>query len=503
MKRFIAKVLTAALLLSILTLPLTSCSGIKSSLTGFKDSLMIRVLEGEEKAAYLMELSDRRLAEADSYTMVQNSHVRFEIEGVPTEQKDTATITCVDDGETYFRVEENKSDMWVGSDEKTTWYRDVGYVDGMMFTQYKSDDDQTRLKSPISAEDFKAWLENRSDGMPEISVTEDVCNTISCVEAEDGSWTVTCEDFTEEGLKPFLYLIRGMDQAFTEEYDITDVLMTATLDEDYYPVGIVMEFEFTEIGNASSRVPELSVEATYGSWNSVTEEEATRKLGSYNEVEDIRHIEAFLSALKDRKTATRGSFTVTTVSGGSYDGETFRSEQSREVTFESGDDYTFTLDFTDEGSVYAIEYKNGKMTTRVTDENSGRLKDTQTETMSRGTAQLTVNQLMDPETLSGIDLNSVTCVNAEAGKYRFGLSPVAFAQLNEELGEAYGGSVKSLEGYVDATIVDGKLMSYACHVDITLGVSVTSYLELKMNITSDMTVTFHDVVDSENESADV
>jgi hypothetical protein len=279
--------------------------------------------------------------------------------------------------------------------------------------------------------------------------------------------------------------------------------MTATLDEDYYPVGLVMEFEFTEIGNASSRVPELSVEATYGSWNSVTEEEATRKLGSYNEVEDIRHIEAFLSALKDRKTATRGSFTVTTVSGGSYDGETFRSEQSREVTFESGDDYTFTLDFTEEGSVYAIEYKNGKMTTRVTDENSGRLKDTQTETMSRGTAQLTVNQLMDPETLSGIDLNSVTCVNAEAGKYRFGLSPVAFAQLNEELGEAYGGSVKSLEGYVDATIVDGKLMSYACHVDITLGVSVTSYLELKMNITSDMTVTFHDVVDSENESADV
>ena len=495
MKRFLTKVLTVAVLLSALTLPLTSCAGLK-------DSFMLKVLKGEAKAEYLMELSDKKMDEADSYKMEQNTFIKFELDNVLMEQKNTLTLTCVDDGETYFREEKNKSEMWVGDAEKTVWYRDVGYSDGMMFTQYQTDSEKNRLKSPISAEDFQAWLEQRTDDVPEPSVTEDTCKTITCMQSEDGAWTITCEDFTEEGLEPFRYLIREMEQAFTEEYDITDVHMTATLDKDFYPASIAMEYEFTEKDNATARMPELSVKATYGSWNSVTEEEAVRKLGAYDEVEDIRLIEEFLAALSDRKSAQSGSFTATTVGGGSYDGKEYRSELTQEVTFESGDDYTFTLDFAQEGSIYDIDYKNGKLTTRVKDQGSGSLKDTKTEELSRGTAQLTVNQLMDPETYSGIDFDSVTCLDAEEGKYRLGLSSAAFEQLKEELKEAYGGSAKKFEGYVDVTIVDGKLMSHASHVEVTLSVSVGFNVELKMNITGDTTVTFHDEADSENNTAD-
>ena len=109
---------------------------------------------------------------------------------------------------------------------------------------------------------------------------------------------------------------------------------------------------------------------------------------------------------------------------------------------------------------------------------------------------------MDPETYSGIDFDSVTCLDAEEGKYRLGLSSAAFEQLKEELKEAYGGSAKKFEGYVDVTIVDGKLMSHASHVEVTLSVSVGFNVELKMNITGDTTVTFHDEADSENNTAD-
>ena len=84
-----------------------------------------------------------------------------------------------------------------------------------------------------------------------------------------------------------------------------------------------------------------------------------------------------------------------------------------------------------------------------------------------------------------------------------GLSSAAFERLNEELNEAYGSSAQKIEGYVDVTIVDGKLMSYASHVEVTLSISVTSYLEMKMNVTGDTTVTFHDGVDGENNAADV
>ena len=321
MKRFLVKVLTVAVLLLALALPLTSCSGMK-------DSLMLKVLKGEAKAEYLMELSDKKMEEADSYKMEQDTYIKFELDNVLMEQKNTLSLTCVDDGETYFHEENSKSDMWVG-DEKTVWYRDVGYSDGMMFTQYQTDSEKNRLKSPISEEDFRAWLEQRSDDVPEPSVTEDTCRTITCLQSEDGAWTITCEDFTEEGLKPFLHLIREMDQAFTEEYAVTDVHITTTLDKNYYPVTVTMEYEFTEKGNASSRMPELSVKATYGSWNSVPEEEAIRKLGAYDEVEDIRLIEKFITALSDRKSAQSGSFTATTVSGGSFDGQEYHSVATR------------------------------------------------------------------------------------------------------------------------------------------------------------------------------
>ena len=463
---------------------------------------MLKVLKGEAKAEYLMELSNKKMDEADSYKMEQNTFIKFELDNVLMEQKNTLSLTCVDDGETYFREEKNKSEMWVGDAEKTVWYRDVGYSDGMMFTQYQTDSEKNRLKSPISEEDFRAWLEQRSDDVPEPSVTEDTCKTITCMQSEDGAWTITCEDFTEEGLEPFRYLIREMEQAFTEEYDITDVHMTATLDKDFYPASIAMEYEFTEKDNATARMPELSVKATYGSWNSVTEEEAVRKLGAYDEVEDIRLIEKFLTTLSDRKSAQSGSFTAATNVIASYEGEEFRSETIQDVTFTGGEDYTYTLDYAEDGSVYDIDYKNGKLTTRVTDQGSGILKDKKTEDMSRGTAQLTVNQLMDPETFSGLDFESVTCVDAEAGIYRFGMSSAYRKEMAKVMEESFEGAIKDMEGYVEAVIVDGVLKSYTCHVDVTVGLSITSYLEMKMNVLTEISVTFHDEAESEN-TADV
>ena len=198
-------------------------------------------------------------------------------------------------------------------------------------------------------------------------------------------------------------------------------------------------------------------------------------------------MDRFLKALRDRTTAEFGSFTVTTDASALYDGENEKTRTEQKVTYKNVNDFEFSLSFGEEGYDYKMDYKKGNCKTVIRDE-KGKVVHSETTPMTDAEAQGTVVQLMNSESISGVDLADIKVVDAEEGIYRFELSDAVKTALNEQYELVYGTKARDFNGSLEVTVKDGKLMSYTYHVYSTL------MLEGKiLSVNVDMTVTFTDV----------
>ena len=478
MKKLITSVLVAALLLVTLPMSLISCS----------DSSKLNRMDEAERAVAFYEMVEENADSAKSGTVKQKQYLKLDIGEMTYEQEDECISTYVNqDGEVSL-LEQITTTIWSGG-EKRVIYTDEGYVNGMMFTYNKEGTAVSKLKSAMTWNEYEAFRDNQTEKVPPLRVGEGFCTTMTCKQADDGTWTATYEDFTEEGMKYFRYIVRSIETALNAEHTFRDVRLTFVADEKLYPVSQKLEFLFDEAEDADTRVPVITIDLEFeGLNNTVFSEEYD--ISDFTEVEDLRTVENFTSALNDRMSADSGAFTVTTKVNATYAGESNKTNVVQEVTYKNHNGYEFTLDYTQDGYEVAISSKKGNVSTVVREAETGTVVERYTESITDFEAQATMQQLMNSENISALDIIDVEITDAENGIYRFTLGDSVKNALNEQYEYAYGSKIDTFHGHIVATVVEGKLMSYTYHVSTSLQVEGQT-----MSITVDYTVVFTDLIE--------
>ncbi len=478
MKKLITTVLIAALLLVTLPLSLTSCS---------QASRLLRMKESD-RAAYFYRLVNSKADYAASGSFEQTMSMKLDIGDVAYEQVTEGTITFIAEKDDLTYLEQAKTTVWTGG-EKIIIYEDRGYADGMMFLYSKEEKDESKLKSPITAEEYNTFMGELNADSTEIQVGEGYSETMTCVQNEDKTWTATYEGFTDEGMKPFLEMLEGIEYTVTAEHTLKDVRLTYNADKQFYPITVTIEYLFEENKDAETRVPEISVHTEYKGWNNTVLSQPY-DISDFTEVSDLRHVERFMKALSDRETAEFGKFNIhvetKATAGDGFDNDVTTDQQ---VSFKNLNGFTFSLTYDQDGYKYDMNYAKGSMSVVVRDE-SGKKVHSETTPMTDAEAQMTVSQLVDPEQISGVDIVGMTVRDEEKGIYRFEMGDAVKRTYEEQYELAYGAPLESFKAYCDATVLDGKLLTYTYHVYTVVELDGETF-----TTTVDMTVTFSDVTE--------
>ncbi len=482
MKRIIASVLTAALILSVLILPMTSCSA---------TSRLLR-MEEDERAVAFFDMTNRKSMTASSFYMEQTMTMKMDIGGVAYEQTGVSRITAIEEKDSLIYLEQHESSV-VSGGVLTVIYEDSGFADGFMFARYKENAEELKLKSPITAEEYGEFrAEMADDDSIDVEVEGGRSTVMTCQQNPDKTWIATYEGFTEAGMEPFMEMLDGIEYTVTADHAIKDVRLTWEADEDFYPTKMSIEFIFEKNPKAESDLPTLTLTTVYKGWNN-TVLSSPYDVSDFTEVEDLRMMERFTSALRDRENDSAGSFTVTNDTEFRYiGGQTQKTSVARDVTFKNRDGMELTVSYEEEGSDYTMTYSDGEMRVSVKDSKTGEKIASETMDMTNAEAQAMVSQLMNSERISGIDLADGTLWSPEKNIYRFTLSEAVGNQLAEIYEGQIGNGVKQndFNGYIEATLVDGKLMGYKYHVFSSLKMgAVTVYINV------DLTVEFHEIVE--------
>lgn len=480
MKKFLTLLLAAVMLMTV-ALPLSSCSA----------AARLNRMDEPDRAVKLFELSNKQANSASSFTLEQTMTMKMDIADTTYDQKSVSKLTVIDSKDSFVYLEESEVSVTSGG-TFTMIYEDSGYADGYMFARYKENADELKLKSPITKDEYFAFREEMMDESTiDIEVEDGLATVMTCKQNEDKTWSATYEGFSEEGMKPFFEMLGGIEYTVTADHPIVDVRLTWEANEDLYPTKMIIDFVFEKNPEADSKVPTLSLTSVYDGWNN-TVLSKPYDIADFTEVEDLRHMERFLAALRDRETDSMGSFTVKNetevrVPGGG----TQEIEVEQEVTFKNRDGMELTIAYEQEGYLYSMIYRDGSLRTVVKEKKSGTKVADETTPMTNSEAQATISQLMNSEQIGGIDLADVQVLDAEAGKYRFKLSEAVGTGLAEVWEAALGGGKQTdFNGYVEATVKDGILLKYKYHVFCNIKVQGQA-----VYVNVDLTVEFHEVTE--------
>ena len=444
MKKLITILLTA-LLLTGLVLPLASCS----------DASRLNRMDETERAVAFFSLVEENGSKASSLSVKQKLYLKMDIGDVAYEQLNEATSTYVDENGKISMLEQAVTTVWAGG-EKIVTYTDEGYMDGMMFTYNKEGKAESKLKSAITWEDYEAFRDHQSQEIPPIQVGEGFCTAMTCKQAEDGTWTATYEGFTEEGLKPFLYMLRGVDYLVIAEHDVTDVRMTVNADAKLYPTSVKIEFVFEESTESDSSVPAVTLETVYRGWNE-TAPTADYDLSDFTEVENLPLVYKFMSALGERMVAESGTYSYslhqTTVADGVSSGREFVTD----ITFDTVAG-AFSLEMISNG----IDWDNRSYFTRSAYHDGTMYVETEqngeeTETpMTDSEARSVLISCLSIPSYDAFDVSRTEAPDGAAGKYRLYFGEQMRSIYADTYADA-GGELKVFESYVDV-VMDGDVL---------------------------------------------
>ena len=479
MKKFLTLLLAAVMLMTV-ALPMTSCSA----------AARLNRMDESDRAVKLFEMSNQKADTASSFNMEQTMVMKMDIAGSSYDQKGVANLTVIENKDSFIYLEQSELSVTAGG-VLTLIYEDSGYADGYMFSRYKENADELKVKSPITKDEYFAFREEMADDSSiDVEVEDGLATVMTCVQNEDKTWKATYEGFTEEGMKPFMEMLDGIEYTVTADHPIVDVRLTWETNEDLFPTKTSIEFVFEKNPEADSKVPTLSIVSVYKGWNNTVLAQPY-DISGFTEVEDLRHMERFISALKDRETDSAGHFTVKNetevrVPGG----QTQEIEVKQDVTFKNRDGMELTISYEQEGYLYTMSYRDGSLRTVVKEKKTGTKVADETVEMTNSEAQATLSQLVNSEQISGIDLADVQVLDAEAGKYRFNLSEAVGTGLAEVWDGTLGGKQTDFNGYVEATVKDGILTQYKYHVFCNIKVQKQA-----VYVNVDLTVTFLDVTE--------
>ena len=443
MKKFLTLLLSVGMLLSF-ALPLTACSV----------SSRLKRMDENKRAVCFYELINEKKDAAISRSEERKYDLKTEIDDFPYEQTKKVTATFVwKDGEDSV-VEKTVNTVWAEG-ERTVTYTDEGYMNGVMFVSNRKGEAESGLKSRISNEEYHAFRHSSKDA-PRVLVGENDCTAMTCRQNKDGTWTASYEGFTEAGLEPFLYMLRGVDYLVIAEHDVTNVRMTVNADAKLYPTSVKIEYVFGKSTASDSAVPAVTLETVYRGWDETAPTE-DYDLSDFTEVEDLPLVYKFMSALGERMVAESGTYSYSlhqiTVADGVSSGREFVTD----ITFDTVAG-AFSLEMISNG----IDWDNRSYFTRLAYHDGTKYAETEqngevTETpMTDGEARSVLISLLSIPSYDAFDISRTEAPDGAAGKYRLYFGEQMRSIYAETYADA-GGELKVFESYVDI-VMDGDVL---------------------------------------------
>lgn len=411
-------------------------------------------MDENKRAVCFYELINEKKDAAISRSEERKYDLKTEIDGFPYEQTKKVTSTFVSkDGEDSV-VEKTVNTVWAEGD-RTVTYTDEGYMNGVMFVSNRKGEAESGLKSRISNEEYHTFRHSSKDA-PRVLVGENYCTAMTCRQNKDGTWTASYEGFTEAGLKPFLYMLRGVDYLVIAEYDVTGVRMTVNADAKLYPTSVKIEFVFEESTASDSSVPAVTLETVYRGWNETAPTE-DYDLADFTEVENLPLVYKFMSALGERMVAESGTYSYSLHQTTVADGVSSGREYVTDITFDTvagafslemisnGIDWDnqsyFTRSAYHDGTMYVETEKNGEVTeTPMTD----------------GEARSVLISCLSIPSYDAFDISRTEAPDGAPGKYRLYFGEQMRSIYADTYADA-GGELKVFESYVDI-VMDGDVL---------------------------------------------
>ena len=235
-----------------------------------------------EKAFYIFNLKD---IDAENVKLEMSMYISTLYRDIPV-VINLSTLdyeTGIDTSSySHYSITVTETDMsYLGSSVTTEI---EGYVDGKMFIYSDDGSEKAGYWSYTNVNDYLDYQNEASDSsglnnMSDLGLTKDSCETISCVQDEDGNWVATVTDVNEEGLEKFKTLL-GDFEGMVNPSSLVDVILVETVTSDFKPVSLSLQFVFS-----SQTPPTFSIRAEFTLGDSVVAPKVD--LNEYTEVDDL------------------------------------------------------------------------------------------------------------------------------------------------------------------------------------------------------------------------
>ena len=260
--------------------------------------------------------------------------------------------------ETHYTANETTLSCEEISMEQTTSMVEA-YYDGKMYHAVKDGAYDQKLCSVMTHEEY--------DHIQSGALTDDLdladCTNAQFSQNEDGSWSLEFSGYTKK-------TIDKMVESFSMTQDmlgvpIADVKVSLSANADFLVQKMEFSFDFTV--EDEGMTPTFLVTAEYSGYNTAVFDETKLRAEEFNEVDDVRILEALQSALRERQNAASGKFTMELKSTIQNQNQTSTSQEMAVVTYgRKNGAYYYEGSAEIDGKSFDVRYQNGEQTV-VTD----------------------------------------------------------------------------------------------------------------------------------------
>ena len=318
------------------------------------------------------------------------------------------------------------------------------FHEGKMFVSSEQGDSVQKLYSPLTKDEYIAYLEKQEDAL---DIDFEACVNKNFTKNEDKTWTLTYSGYTKKAVAAIVEAFNA-DELFEEE--IADMEITIHANADF----TVKDMEFKMIFANESTTSTFTMKAEYSKYNEATPIVDTLDVSQYTEVADCRLLTDIADMIEDLQEMENGSFALNlkqTISTSSAENSYTEKDT---VTYGKKDGkYFYDVKAFANNEKYDISYANGKQTVTASGVNET-LDQTEEE------AREFINGLIDSAKYTADKIAKIT--QKEDGVYTITCKPDE--SLYQPVFASLGSSSDNATQTITITIQDGKITKISSSV---------------------------------------
>lgn len=477
MKKSFTKILPLLITLLLTAILFTSC---------IKDEPKIENLPEDERAAAVIEKTNKQMDKANSYTAEEKISISFSLNKQNFLVEYLSTVYSTDiNSDNFAETTLSEYTFYLNGVKKETSQETEGYRDETMFFSSVEGLRKSNLKSELTVEEYLQYKKDSSDknNAPDFDQFFFSCAETSAVKQEDGSWVATFSKPNEEIMEDFSSFFEFITEVMGDTVKITDIFcevsVTSLFLVDKMELTILLDSDSIEGAiplsasvKTDNKNPSITVSTEYFNYDA-TEQPNTIKLDKYTEVPDLRKLYDVNFALDELIDKDKGSFKMDIKSTVTVANEKQTATETDICEYENSDDgFSYELYNQSNGENYIISYKNGKQT--VTYVKGGAEEELQKADSTDFEQRHYIDGMLDEGNFSITNIKDFTAAEKK-GNFIYTFTSI---EPNQELVDSFVSSLNANNCDGDETITvvldaDGNAVKYT--YDVTLTLKFTRY----------------------------